>query len=107
VPKRFLRILGENSKFNLGSIFKGFGRERVVDDFGERLRFHLNFIRLSNSTRLTIVSTTISFPSPPPSPLEGERGRVRGIRCHSCHSLSSDVKVLLEKEDGKGRKWKN
>jgi len=55
---------------------------------------------------LTIVSTTISFPSPPPSPLEGERGRVRGIRYHSCHSLSADAKVLLEKEDGKGRKWK-
>jgi len=31
---------------------------------------------------------------------------IRSIRYHSCHSLSSDAKVLLEKEDGKGRKWK-
>jgi len=44
---------------------------------------------------LTIVSTTISFPSPPPSLLEGERGRVRGVQ-----------KFYLKKEGRKGRKRK-
>jgi hypothetical protein len=90
MPNRFLRTLDKNSKFNLNSIFKRLKNlnprkiknlrkmnssklkawvGKVCRLFWRWLRFHLNFIKVSISTRLTIYSTTISSPKSPHPPL--------------------------------------